>query len=1068
MQTKYFSPSINILRDIDSDLAYIPTRNGENAFNKIVSAYQQGTKSFNIIGAYGSGKSAFVLAFEKVLNKKASYFPNPLNGEVKGYKPLFIVGEYKSFKSSFCESIGLNSDKNIFTQLDGKLKKSQGLLLVVDEFGKFLEYAAKENPEDELYFIQQLAEFVNTPNRNIFFITTLHQAFEDYALSLSKPQKKEWDKVKGRLIEITFNEPVEQLLFLASERIVQKGIKAEYTPAKQKQLFNAISKADAFPLKDYFTQEFAEKLFPFDILSASIVTMAFQDYGQNERSLFSFLESNDFLALNDFKDGDQFYSIANVYDYLIYNFHSLLSSSYNPHPVQWRSIKEAIERTESELNSKVVEALKLVKTIGLLSIFGRAGQKINKVFLTTYAKVALGIKSPEEIIDILENKQIIRYRRYNQRYILFKGTDFDINSELELAESAISSDIGIVKQLNDHFNFPIVQAKQAFYEKGTPRYFVFELSEDITEKQPEGAIDGYINIVFNKIGDETKLKSLSEENNEAILFGFYQETDTLKRYLLDIQKIEHVKTKCENDAVATQELDNQLLYAKEKLNQIFIESFYGDNAKVHWYYNGKGIVLKNEKQLNKKLSEICNRVYSKTPVLRNELMNREKPNATISAAKNKLMVHALENEQQKILGFEEDKFPPEKSIYLSLLYNTGIHRELDSKFGFHEPLEDSFIELWNFSQDFLESCTISPRRLDEFIKLLKSKPFKLKTGVIEFWAPLFLIMRQQHFALYEEDRFVPNITGDTIEVAMKQPRKYQISYFKLAETKLEIFNKYRYFLNQVQEDAPTRDTFIETIKPFLSFYKSLVPYTQNSKKHLSIEALRLKEALTNATKPERVFFEDIPRALGYSTSDLVNDKRIEEFTIRLHNATSELSSAFSNLLNRIESAINSAIGNDDLLFPNNKLALQERFKKVKQERVNTKLKVLLQRINTPLDDRQSWLNSIATAVVNKMPDKFSDEDEKTFESLFAQYIGDLDNLTDISKSDIDEEKEEVLKLELTSFVKGVQKRLIRLPKEKSKAIDNKRKVIEELLYSDDKQANIVLLLKLLQKEIENE
>ena len=54
---------------------------------------------------------------------------------------------------------------------------------------------------------------------NILFITTLHQGFNDYAHGLNKTQRNEWDKVKGRLKEITFNEPVEQLLLLAAERI---------------------------------------------------------------------------------------------------------------------------------------------------------------------------------------------------------------------------------------------------------------------------------------------------------------------------------------------------------------------------------------------------------------------------------------------------------------------------------------------------------------------------------------------------------------------------------------------------------------------------------------------------------------------------------------------------------------------------------------------------------------------------------------------------------------------------------------------------------------------------------
>ena len=168
-----------------------------------------------------------------------------------------------------------------------------------------------------------MAKFVNTPDLPILFITTLHQPFEDYALSLNKTQKNEWDKVKGRLTEVSFNEPVEQLLFLASERIKQKNYPCLIDEKKQKKLYEAIEKADVFPMRDYFSLEFAKKLFPFDILSASIATVAFQRYGQNERSLFSLLESEDYLGLNDFANGNDFYNVACIYDYLKNYFHSL-------------------------------------------------------------------------------------------------------------------------------------------------------------------------------------------------------------------------------------------------------------------------------------------------------------------------------------------------------------------------------------------------------------------------------------------------------------------------------------------------------------------------------------------------------------------------------------------------------------------------------------------------------------------------------------------------------------------------------------------------------------------------
>jgi hypothetical protein len=1071
MQNNIFSPSVNIIRDSNRDLNYIPTRNGESAFNKITSAFESGTKSFNLVGAYGSGKSAFILALEKVLNNKADFFFNPIKGEVSTFEKCFIIGEYKSFKSAFCENFGIKKKEECFKEFGKELKRyskeKTGLLIVVDEFGKFLEFAAKESPEEELYFIQQLSEVVNDPEFPVLFITTLHQAFEDYALELNKTQKNEWDKVKGRLVEITFNEPVEQLLFLASERISQKDITPSFSQSLEKNLFNAINESGAFPLKDYFSPDFARKIFPFDLLSASILTLALHNYGQNERSLFSFLESEDFLGLTDFDDGKQFFHLGNVFDYLSYNFHSFLNSKFNPHGAQWRAIFDALERTEGVFEYDFKPARELIKVIGLLSIFGRAGQRITKEFLCDYGKHALQIGNAEKIVERLEKNQIIRFTNYNQRYVLFKGTDVDIDKELELAEDRISKDFSVVNQLRKYFNVPIFQAKRSFYETGTPRYFVTEISETPTSLEPEGSVDGYINLVFSNLIDSEAVKNVSAENNCAILYGYFKEYEGIREKLTELEKIEIVKKDCQNDSIALAELNNQSANAKETLNSLIIGSFYGQSSMIDWYFLGIKYSISSSKELNSLLSDICEKIYFNAPILKNELMNKEKLNGTISGARNKLVAMALNNSEMLDFGFRTDKYPPEKTIYLSLLKNTGIH-DFNGKIArFKKPEKESFAQLWSVSETFLEECSIAPRKLRDFIDLLRQKPFKLKRGFVEFWVPLFLIAKQKYFAFYEEDRFVPNLSVDTLEVAMKQPQKYYVSTFHLNETETKLFNKYRYFLNQVESINPDTDTFIETIKPFLTFYKRLVPYSRQTK-HVSKNSQRLRVVLENTEDPVKAFFDEIPRALGFSLNGLEQDSNMEEFTLRLKETTRELSAAYSELINRIEGTINQTIDGGQLSFPENKVLLQKRFNKVKKEQLKPKLKVLLQRINTPLDDRQSWLISIATAILNKTPDKFTDDDVEAFDSLLKEYLYELDNITDISTKDIDSNKEEVLKFEVTSFVRGVQKHLIRMPKSKNKQIVSKMGSIRNLLDKRDRQTNIALLIKLLQEEIENE
>ena len=65
-----FSKSINIIRDTESNFEYIPTPNSRMVVNQIVNDFKKGIRSFNIIGTYGTGKSAFLLALEQSLSEK--------------------------------------------------------------------------------------------------------------------------------------------------------------------------------------------------------------------------------------------------------------------------------------------------------------------------------------------------------------------------------------------------------------------------------------------------------------------------------------------------------------------------------------------------------------------------------------------------------------------------------------------------------------------------------------------------------------------------------------------------------------------------------------------------------------------------------------------------------------------------------------------------------------------------------------------------------------------------------------------------------------------------------------
>ena len=1070
-EKKNYSPSVNIVRDSEVILNYIPTPNAIQSFSQILNNYQIGIRAFNLVGAYGIGKSAFLWAIENDLKKFSNYFIDDFsNQSIKEFYFIKFVGDYTSIQKTFADKFHLKesyTSKDIIQNLNSYYldiqKQDKGLVILIDEFGKFLEFASKNNPEKELYFIQELAEFVNDNKKNITLITTLHQDFNRYSDGLTNSQQNEWDKVKGRLKEITFNEPVEQLLYLAAKRVNQLNF--EKNLSNFDSLFSLFSDKKLFPLKDYFSRDIAKDLLPFDILSAGVLTIALQKYGQNERSLFSFLESNDPYGLQDYKrNQNPYYNLSCVYDYLIHNYFSFLTSKFNPHFSQWATIRITIEKIEGLFSDNQEDAIKIVKTIGLLNILSSATGTIDLEFIKKYGVESLGINNIENVIENLIKFKIIKFQNYLNRYILTHGTDLDIEKALQDAVFQVDKPTNVISYLEQHFNFDYINAKSIYYKKGTPRIFEFQLVEEPILSIPEGEVDGYIQLIFSKNIKENEIIEFSRECNEAIVFVHYRDTQEISNTIYEILKIEKVSSENTDDKIAFNELENIKQHQIRLLNKLVKEDLYSTNNKVKWYIAGNEKSITNPRILNQCLSNLAEIVYSETPVFRNEMVNRTKLSSPITSARKSLIRNLLDNWKIENLGYEGNNFPPDKTIYLSLLNKTGIHILNDENYEIGNPTDPSFYSLWNLGEEFINSTKHNKRNLQDFVDQLKQKPYKLKQGFIDFWIPIFLFAKRNDFALFSNDIYIIGLSDETLELVGKKPSDYEIKAFDVDGIKLQLFNKYRVLLEQTEKDSVTNQSFIETIKPFLKFYKDLNFYSKNTNR-LSSKAISFRNAIAKSKDPEKTFFEDFPKALGYNIIQLQNDNIIlNKYFNEVNESIREVRSCYDDLIERFEIYIYEDILGEKLAFEEYKSKLQKRFTKIKKHLLKPNEKVFIQRLNSPLDDKNAWLNSLVQVAIGKTLDSITDEDEARLYSSFTDLIRSLDNLCEISQNDVDDETENIFKIEITSFVDGLKKNLVRLPKEKTKEASAKEAELK-LLLSNDSGLNIAILTSLLQQEL---
>lgn len=1011
-----FNLSANIENGFLMGNQYVVTPNGRKAIQSIIKDYHSGIHSFTIIGSYGTGKSSFLLALEADLDTKNEQkrLLNPGNlSAASAYEILNIVGDYSEMSTLLGKKLNVDGNSNsILDELKAfynRLKsQNKFLLIVVDEFGKVLEHAAKNNPEQELYFLQKFAEFVNVPTRDILLLTTLHQNFGSYSKDLTETQKNEWIKVKGRFKEITFVEPVEQLLYLASRQLPKKQYELDFEPA-----FDLYQLAiETRIITSSFSEDIACQLFPLDAFSAFAITMAMQRYGQNERSLFTFLNNRGHNSLSEFQPKRNLtYHLGIVYDYISYNFYSYLKDA-NADSMGWASMQASIERVEGlewESTNQLNDAINIVKAIGILNLLGVASFQLDLGQMARYAHSAMDVANAKELIEKLIRFKIVRFASYKNRLMLFEGTDIDIELEIQKAGAVVSRPVSFIDDLRQFISKRVSPVKAHCFHSGTPRYFEYEIREEPLDMVPTGDTDGFIELLFSpKPNALEEIKTYSLNTEHAIIYAYFNNTEEIIGHLYNINKYDYILTKVlidkKSDHVAFGEIMKLKEYEEDLLNKTISDNLFAYKNRVNWIFKGEQKRVRSLKEFNKLLSDVCNEVYSKSPVMKNELFNRHKLSSPISMARKNYLVALTENYQKEDLGFDQDKFPPEKTIYYSLLKNTGLHKNgafLD------KPEGNGLKDMWEECIQFLHSSTNKPRRISELIKILSNQPYKVKQGFLDFWIPTFLFIKRQDFALSDANSgaYIPNMDMAFFDLLQKHPADYCVKAFDVDGVKLDFFNQYRRFVNLNDEVTVTTDSFVETIKPFLFFYKKLNDYTKHTKKFAHKSTMKFRDVLAKAKDPEKAFFEDLPESLNFSTNSIKNGEGMEEYGKVIQRSIRELRSCYSQLIDRIEERIVEEFGLESSDYNEYVIELRKRLENVKVYLLNTQQKEFYNRVMTEYDNRVLWYQSICYPILEHKLESLRDEEEEKLLDDIVFLFRECEKYSDISKktkSDTDE------------------------------------------------------------------
>jgi hypothetical protein len=429
-------------------------------------------------------------------------------------------------------------------------------------------------------------------------------------------------------------------------------------------------------------------------------------------------------------------------------------------------------------------------------------------------------------------------------------------------------------------------------------------------------------------------------------------------------------------------------------------------------------------------------------------------------ARKALLSDLLEYGHIEDLGYSNDKFPAQKTIYLSLLKETNIHREEEGIFVLGKPNKESFQPLWQQSLDFMESAIFSKKNLSELYDELQSGKLKLKKGFVEFWVPIFLIVKKEDFALFHNERgYVPYIDNDVLDLIHKKPADYSIKSYKIEGVKIDLFHQYRE-ITAMDEGLGQGTSFIRIFSAFVRFNRNLPAYTLQTNK-LTDQARGFRNAIKKAEDPATALFETIPMALGYGKINFEEDSAVlKGFIDQLNGAIYELRTAYDELLNRIESNLLKVTSLKEKDFITYKSLLQAKYKGVKSHLLIPKFKVFHTRLMSKLDDRDSWLKSLADQLLGKSIEQLNDQEEAILLDSFKEAFANLDRVKEVHEF-LEKEENEAYTFDLIDKTGKVLHDKISLNSEDQKNVGKLYDQLSTLLNKNEKLLNKAALIKLL-------
>jgi hypothetical protein len=779
----------------------------------------------------------------------------------------------------------------------------KGMVIVFDEFGKYLEtYWNNENYLD-LKPLQDLAETCNSSeDYPIQLVLIAHKPIAQYGIKYGQDMVNEWRKVEGRFNTYDLVNLPSDIYQIISRVIIKEETMWTKFIDQHQHIFDSITGkivktrlfSDISP--EEYNRYIKEGAYPLHPVSAFCLPRFSQKVAQNERTVFTFLagnESNSLCAFLDshFSDEIDFLTLDILFDYFEPQMRDLEPQD-NIHQI-WLQTIQAIARIDEDYISeiRVLKALGIVKAIGLPAVLPPNQETLQLAFLGSEVnEAALG-----EAIQGLLNKKVLYEGATTGNLEIIEVSELDIEKEIDSLMVKRKGQVEFWSFLNNNFTVSPVLAKRYNDEFTMTRYFrslymsvESSANTSLTLLDEQYDQDGVILYLMPRNEEEIKLlfnffAQLKENKNAGRVifiatekhcpFAYTELEPLLRRYdalQMLLQQIEDARHR-QGDRL---EILLWLSETKGKIDKILNDLF--DFSKVEVYVEGDKKEIRSRSDLSRLVSEICLKYFNKCPKFNNELINKHMLTTPIVKARQKIVDGLLKPHIKQRLGIIGTG--PEMAIYRSILIQKQILIDDGENLRINELKElkdltvdlrdEGLVECLSGLNSFLSRDSDGRTSFLDLMKFLCSPPYGLRKGIIPILLALVLHQQRNEIICIDQTGVEIQFSAHDIDNACKNPENFVIVKQNWSEEKAAFCS----MLPELFSDYLTLDGDLVgpakiVVDGFKRWFLSLPRFTRDSQ-GLTKEAKELRKVLKKVgVTSNTILFDLVPKIFGISLSE---------------------------------------------------------------------------------------------------------------------------------------------------------------------------------------------------------